>query len=196
MRLTGQGAQRSCTTAVLVLLAAAGGCRRGEVTHFRVPKEPVAAATDDTVASDLPQVPESGGLRWSLPEGWTQSSGGGGMRYATLKPPVEGQVDASVVVLPGSAGGELANVNRWRDQIGLPALDEPALASARRTLHTKAGEVKLYDFTHEGARRSRLVAGLASSGGNTWFVKLTGDADAVAAARPAFLHLLESLSFE
>src|SRR5207302_7349661 len=43
-----------------------------------------------------------------------------GVRFATLKPAVDGQIDISVVVLPGPAGGELAIVNRWRDQVGLP----------------------------------------------------------------------------
>jgi hypothetical protein len=106
---------------------------------------------------------------------------------------VKGAVDASVVVLPGPAGGELANVNRWRGQIGLEPLDEAALAAARKTLTTKAGPLKVYDFTSGGASGKRLVAGLTEIEGNTWFVKLTGDAGAVGAARDDFMKLLGSL---
>jgi len=180
-------------------IIAAGGCSRDDVTHVRVPKPPAtipaAAATPATV--DLPAAParRQGGLRWTLPKGWTESAGGQ-MRYATLKPPVVGKVDASVVVLPGPAGGELANVNRWRGQIGLPPLDDGALAKARKVVKTKAGPLKIYDFTSEGATRSRLVAGLAEAKGDTWFVKITGDADAVGAAREDFMKLLGSLRFE
>jgi len=116
------------------------------------------------------------------------------MRYATLKPAVAGKVDVSVVVLPGPAGGELANVNRWRGQIGLPPLDEGALGKARQTVRSKAGEVSLYDFTSEGQAKSRLVAGLISAGGNTWFIKMVGDAGPVGSTRLDFIHLLESLS--
>jgi hypothetical protein len=179
------------------LVAAVAGCSRDDVTHFRVPKAPESAplAATAPAALDLPAPPKGGGLRWTLPKGWTESAGGQ-MRYATLKPPVAGKIDASVVVLPGPAGGELANVNRWRGQIGLPPLDEAALAKARKVVKTKAGPLKVYDFTSEGATRSRLVAGLAEAKGDTWFVKITGDADAVGAAREDFMKLLGSLRFE
>jgi hypothetical protein len=115
------------------------------------------------------------------------------MRYATLKAPVDGRIDVSVTVLPGEAGGELANVNRWRGQIGLPAMDAAALAAARAPLRTKVGTVSIYDFTNDGSAKSRVVAGLTVVDGNTWFVKMTGDAAAVAAARPDFLRIVESL---
>ena len=118
------------------------------------------------------------------------------MRYASFKVPVKGTVDASVVVLPGPAGGELANVNRWRGQIGLEPLDAGALSGARKTIATKAGPLNVYDFTNDAKPRSRVVAGLAEIQGNTWFVKLTGDADAVASARKDFMQLLGSLRFE
>ena len=186
----------------------ASACSRDDVTHYRVPTLPPArsaaipagmaggpgAGTPD--GSDVPPPPPtSGGLRWTLPKGWTESAGGQ-MRYATLKPPVAGRVDASVVVLPGPAGGELANVNRWRNQIGLPPVDDAALTGARRVVKTKAGPLHVYDFTSDGDPRNRVVAGLTSAKGNTWFVKLNGDAAAVAAARTDFLELLGSLRFE
>jgi hypothetical protein len=183
--------------AAACLLAA--GCDRDEVTYFRVPKPapPTLAATAPSPAPEAApaQRTESGGLRWTLPAGWTETRGGQ-MRFATLKPPVLGKIDGSVVVLPGPAGGELANVNRWRNQIGLPPIDEAALAGARKLIHTKAGPLKVYDFTSGGKAGSRVVAGLTESGGNTWFVKLSGDAGSVGAARDDFMKLLRSLRFE
>jgi hypothetical protein len=118
------------------------------------------------------------------------------MRLATLRPDVAGRIDVSVTVLAGPAGGELANVNRWRGQIGLPPLDGTALEKARGRVESRAGPVALYDFTAEGAAPSRVIAGLATFAGSTWFVKMTGDAAAVAAARTDFLRLLESLRLE
>jgi hypothetical protein len=196
----------------LSLLAAA--CSRDEVTHFRVPKTPEAAAPGDAasaaasgaahqapapppgMAGDVPAPPPpEHGLTWTLPRGWKEERSGG-MRYATLKPNVTGRIDASVVVLPGPAGGELSNVNRWRGQIGLTAIDEGALARARKAVATRAGPLSVFDFTSEGQKRSRLIAGVLEAGGSTWFVKVTGDADAVAAARPDFTKLLESLRLE
>jgi hypothetical protein len=181
--------------AALLALATVAGCGRDDVTHFRVPKETPAPSPAMPAAMTGGEAPKGRGLRWTLPQGWTESAGGA-MRFATLKPPVQGKIDASVVVLPGPAGGELANVNRWRGQIGLPALDEPALARARKVLETKAGAVKVYEFRSDGKPASRLVAGLTEAAGDTWFVKMTGDADAVGAARDDFMKLLGSLRFE
>jgi hypothetical protein len=184
-------------------------CNRDEVTHFRVAKAPPGGdgaasmpahrppAAPPGMAGDVPPPPApEQGLRWTLPRGWTDERQGGGMRYATLKAPVSGRIDASVVVLAGPAGGELMNVNRWRGQIGLGPIDAPSLAAARREVRSKAGTLSVYDFTSEGQKQSRLIAGLLEAGGSTWFVKVTGDADAVGAARDDFLSLLGSLRLE
>jgi len=204
--MTAKIRQLGALSVTLVLLLAAG-CRRDEVTHYRVPKEAPSAApglvptsmssspAPPGMAGDVPPPPPPSGdarLTWTLPRGWAQSLQGG-MRYATIKAPAEGRLDVSVVVLPGPAGGELANVNRWRNQIGLPPLDEAAMAAARKTIAAKAGPISLYDFTSDGQKRSRVVAGLAEVGGSTWFVKMTGDEKPVATARAEFIHLLESL---
>ncbi|HSN93118.1 MAG TPA: hypothetical protein VLS93_17945 [Anaeromyxobacteraceae bacterium] len=190
------GPHRSTTrlAAALLLLAA---CGRDDVAHFRVAKAPATPVQPPAMAGQVPPPPSPGGraLRWTLPPGWTEGQGDA-MRVATLRPPVPGRVDVSVTVLAGTAGGELANVNRWRGQIGLPALDEPALEKARGQVRTGVGPVSLFDFTSEGSPASRLVAGLASVEGSTWFVKMTGDAAAVGAARADFLRLVESLRLE
>ncbi len=193
------------------LAAALAACQRDQVTHVEIPKEAAAALPSPASAGappagsmppgmggDVPPPPSPDGgakVQWTLPRGWTQSLSGG-MRYATLKAPVPGKLDVSVVVLPGPAGGELANVNRWRGQIGLPPVDEAALAGARQVVRSGAGPVSLYEFTSEGQRRSRIVAGLVEVAGNTWFVKMVGDAEPASAARPDFLRLVESLRLE
>ena len=187
---------RASALAVAALSLAA--CQREEVAHYRVAKETPAPAMGAPrgMAGDVPAPPRptgGGALTWTLPKGWQETRGGDSMRFATLKPPVEGRIDASVVVLPGAAGGELANVNRWRNQIGLPPLDDAALVRARRPVATKAAEVSLYDFTSEGQARSRVIAGLAVVDGKSWFIKMTGDERAVGAARADFLRLVESL---
>jgi hypothetical protein len=194
------------------LTLAVGGCRREEVTHARVKRSPEAQAQAPAMGAGMGAMPpgaqgsnavapppapgEGEGLRWNLPKGWTQDAKSGGMRYATLRPGARGKIDVSVVVLPGPAGGELANVNRWRGQIGLSPMNEASLASARKAVKAPAGSVSVYDFTSEGQAKSRMVAGLLTAGGNSWFVKMVGDAETVAAARGDFMRLLESLRFD
>ncbi len=196
------GANKSWV-ALLALLLSGAGCRRAEVTVASVPKDRSEPAAPPSPAQPSAEPPafatadEAGtpALKWTLPGGWTETHPGG-MRYATLKPPAPGSVDVSVIVLAGPAGGELANVNRWRSQIGLSALNEAALAQARVTLRAKAGLVSVYDFSSDGEKKSRMVAALATIGGRTWFLKMLGQASEVNNARADFNRLLQSLHFD
>jgi hypothetical protein len=181
------------------LLLTIGACGRDDVSHYRVPKQPGAtggeAAPGLAMAGPVPAPPDAsttGELSWALPRGWTESRSGG-MRYATLKPAAAGKVDVSVTVFPGTAGGEAANVNRWRNQIGLPPIDEAALARDRKTLRSPAGGLALFDYTSEGQAKTRVVAAILFAGGNSWFLKMVGDPGPVAASRADFIRLLESL---
>jgi len=207
--------QRPSRRALAIALAlgalATAACRREEPQHYRVAKAPgseapalgaapvpaAARPAPPGMQGDVPPPPTpAAGLKWTLPKGWEQTMSGG-IRYATLKPPGAGKVDISVVVLPGPAGGEMANVNRWRGQIGLPAIDEKALDAARKTVKSKAGSIALFDFTSDGQAKSRMVTGLLTgSDGNTWFVKMVGDEAPVAAARADLVRLLETLRFD
>jgi len=177
---------------LLALILVCGGCRRAEIAHYQVKKTAEAPAFASALA---PRELRESALTWTLPAGWTESRAEG-VRYATLKPSVPGKIDISVVVLPGPAGGELANVNRWRGQIGLPAIDERALAKARAAVKSPAGAVSVYDFVSDGDAKSRLLAAILVSEESTWFVKMLGDDRPVAAARSEFLHLLRSLRFD
>jgi len=184
------------------LLLALAGCGRDDVSRYRVPKqagtpagEAASGAGMPGLAGSVPPPPDvstAGELQWALPKGWTDSRAGG-MRYATLKPTAAGKIDVSVTVFPGPAGGEIANVNRWRNQIGLPPVDEAALARDRKALKSPAGSVAIFDYTSDGQTKTRLVAAILFAGGNSWFVKMVGDVGPVAASRADFIRLLESL---
>jgi hypothetical protein len=188
---------RLLLSTALVLAA----CQREEVTHFRIAKTAAAPAViqapqqrPSEAAPGLEPARPDSGLAWTLPKGWTQSTGGG-MRYATLKPANSG-VEVSVVVLPGEAGGEVANVNRWRGQLGAAPLDEKSASAARAVVQTQAGPFALYDFQGPGAKATRMIAALAVVDGNTWFLKMLGNPRDVGAARADFIHLLEGLHVE
>ena len=222
VRNAAMGTRRWLGAAVLLLAAS---CRREEVSHARVPKgsdtPEMAPAMGGAMPGGAPGMPggapgmpgkpgamgagevapppppdAANTLKWTLPAGWTEKLEGG-MRYATLKPATAGKVEVSVVMLPGPAGGELANVNRWRGQLGLPAVDEAGLAATRKPMVTKAGTLGLYELISDGIVKTRMTAALlAAQNGNTWFLKMTGDAEPVVANQADFVHLLESLHFD
>lgn len=183
-----------------LLLACTLACHRDEVSRTRETPHGAPAQMPPVAGSPTGDVPvpptPTRALKWTLPKGWTQEMVGG-MRFATLRPPAPGTIDASVVVLPGTAGGELSNVNRWRGQIGLPPIDEAALGRSRQEVKSKAGNLAVFDFTGEGQARSRMVTGiLMTPDGSTWFFKLVGDEGPVAASKPEFIRLMESLRLD
>jgi hypothetical protein len=204
--------------ALSTTLLAEASCRREEVTHARVAKgseampslgpargvgmpptgAPPASGQAPIPGGEVPLPPKPGPgekLAWTLPKGWTEAKGSG-MRYATLQPSVQGKTEVSIVMLTGTVGGELANVNRWRGQIGLKAVDEAALPKLRTAVNSKAGVVALYDFSSESQAKSRMVVGMLATADGSWFLKLNGDADAVSAARAGFATFLETLRLE
>ena len=175
---------RALPLAALCLFAA---CRKDEIEVRRAPKE------DQPGASAMAEAPPASGLHWTVPSGWTEKKGSG-MRASTLLPPAAGgKAEMTVIALPGDVGGELANVNRWRGQLALPPIAQSELAPLRSTVHSRAGDVLLYDFSGGGAKRTRLLAGMIRVSGTTWFLKLMGDEAAVKAAEPAFRKLLGGL---
>ena len=88
----------------------------------------------------------------------------------------------------------MANVNRWRGQIGLGPIDQAELSRSRLAVKSQGGTVSLYDYTGEGTKPSRLAAGLLKVGEDSWFFKLMGPAGSVEAALPAFKKFLQSLN--
>ncbi|OGS39731.1 MAG: hypothetical protein A2506_11520 [Elusimicrobia bacterium RIFOXYD12_FULL_66_9] len=137
--------------------------------------------------------PHAHGVSWTPPAGWKEAPGNG-IRLATFTPPQDpGKSEATVVALPGDAGGELANVNRWRGQIGLTPIDAGLMAEARKSVRSNLGAVTVYDFTGEGTKKSRMVVGMIKVEETSWYFKLMGDEKAVGQNKAAFIKLLEGL---
>ncbi len=127
---------------------------------------------------------------WKVPEGW-RSSTPGPMVMASYKVGAEGgpSADVSVSMFPGDVGGTLANVNRWRGQLGQAALTEADLATATTTVDVGGTPGISVDFSGTNARSgkaARMAGLIVARGANTWFYKLMGD-DAVVAAEKSKL---------
>lgn len=175
-------------TAIFLILAGLCACSDPKVAVYDAPKEaPAAASAVEAGPSGDHASHSHDRLGWKAPAGWKEEAGSG-MRLATLTPP-GGQADLSVIQLDGEAGGDLANINRWRGQLGL----EPVASAAEgaQTIATPAGRAIVVDL--KGKDSKALVGAILNHSGDTWFFKLTGPAAAVAEAKPGFLALLRSL---
>jgi hypothetical protein len=111
----------------------------------------------------------------------------GGSRGAPTK--------VSVSVFPGDAGGVLANVNRWRAQVGLGPVAAADLPRETAKLDLAGSEAIVADMTGKDMRTggpARLIAVTVPQGAQTWFYKLLGEPDVVAAEKENFLGFIRS----
>ena len=139
-------------------------------------------------------------LRWETPPGWAQAERSQ-MRPVNLTfgPNKEGECYLSM--LPGGAGGLLANVNRWRKQMGQPEITEEELAQLpRKGLMGIEGVLVTVDgdYTNVGASEAkpgyRLMGIVAVLGDAGLFVKMVGPKAVVEANAAAFDQFVASLS--
>jgi hypothetical protein len=199
------------------------GCHRDEVKVYRVakdqeqPQQQTAPAlpTDSPNPSlppghpdissapgtSLPAMSRAGlpQLTWQTPDGWTEVPPGE-MRVASFKVQGTGgkQADVSVIPLPGMAGSDEANVNRWRGQVGLAPVSPDELKRAAEDVEAGSQPAQLYDIAGQNPGSGdpeRILGVIQHRDDVAWFFKMTGDAGLVEQQKPAFVAFLKSLKF-
>lgn len=144
-------------------------------------------------------------LEYESPEGW-QSLPASGIRKAALRV-ADGAREAMVTVIgfPAASGpmiaDPLANVNRWRSEVGLEPLVADGLSAATEPIEI-AGLQASYVEAIPAASKSQepnadrgTLAAMATGGDVIWFFKITGDRDLVVAQRGQFKSFLKSVRF-
>jgi hypothetical protein len=143
--------------------------------------------------------PSSPTVEWKLPEGWDEVPAGE-MRYASFK--VKGKdgksADVGIFPLPGRAGSDLDNVNRWRQQVGQPPVTQEELDKQAETVDVDGQKGQIYDQAGKNVasgEKLRILAAIIRRESVAWFIKLMGDDDLVAQQKPAFVNFTKSLKF-
>lgn len=186
----------SRTTFIFGLVAlTSAGCGQQEIRVYQIPKEQVAATEPHDHAPARPERPV---LRWKTPTGWKENPPS---QFRVASFAVTGadgkQADISVIPLPGGAGGDLSNVNRWRGQVGLAPVSEAEFAGLGEPVTVAGKETKLFDLDGASADgvSSRILAVIQHRDGVAWFYKMTGDSALVGKEKPAFIEFLKSVEF-
>jgi hypothetical protein len=191
--------------AAALLLAA---CGEERVASYRVPKEkdpelPMAAA--DSGAQAAPgagpsmadtSVPTAGGdsLAWQAPAGWAPKAASAMRKGSYSVPGGGGESDLSITAFPGDVGGELANVNRWRGQVGLTPLGQDGLDAAVTRFSANGLSFTLVDLSGQGDPGAKAILGaIVPFGGSTWFFKLTGTGAVVGSSKAEFIDFLHTV---
>ena len=159
-----------------------------------------ASKRESSAASS--EAPKEAILAFDAPEGWAESEGSS-MRIASYEAPLEGfePADFSITSFPGDAGGITANVNRWRQQIGLRPWSNPQVNSNQETLEVGDLNFVLFDLrpqtdSDKERVKERILAGIVKHDGKSWFYKLRGDVFLVETQRSKFRQLVQSSRFE
>ena len=171
------------------------GCGRDDVRVYSVPKEQAKPAAHGATAHAQPQ----GSIGWVLPAGWIDK-GASRIRVGNFALTNSAGLSADVSVIPLSswAGLELENVNRWRGQIGLPAIQAAELPQHTVPVEIAGSPGQLYEMGGApggSGQPKRILAAVLSLPGLAWFFKMTGDNALVMEQKGAFLDFLKSVNF-
>ena len=189
---------------MVLLLITGNGCDDDQISVYREPRQKKRASTDYTDQSEAIDYRSSMLIDWDLPAGWRYASYDHPIRQATIlagDDPVN-MLEIAVTSLPGDGGGLLANINRWRWQIGLEPVSESNLNDHVQILPDTVFTIYLVDLTAEqirlndhGNEPGRLLAAVVSTGESTWFVKAVSSIDIIAAHRDAFIEFVRSFRY-
>jgi hypothetical protein len=140
-------------------------------------------------------------VSWTAPSGWTPQPPSAMRVGSFLIQGADGQqAEVSVVPLSGDAGGDLANINRWRGQLNLEPITQEQLAQVSRQKSFAGRSMLWVEFPSReklinNQFKRRLIAAIYQQGERSWFFKMMGEDATVRAAAPAFEKFLKSLRF-
>ena len=136
---------------------------------------------------------------WTVPPGWQSMPPSQFLLAQYLVQDGDARAEVNVRELAGEGGGLLANVNRWRGQLGLPPIaQEDDFSKMVDSVVVPGGQGELVDMTGTNSKTgqpSRLIGVVLPQAGQTWFYKLMGDPKLVAAQKDAFIKFIQSARY-
>jgi hypothetical protein len=151
-----------------------------------------------TAGSDTSR-PATPRISYDTPEGWVKgqevSSRGGFSipREAAFNVTDDDQqVEITVTRLPAQSPMRLANINRWRGQVGLEEADEATIASSIKPV-TVAGQAA--EWIELPGTEQTILGVIATRGNESWFIKLQGNSGLAMKEKERFQQFVASLRF-
>jgi len=166
------------------------------------PAQPASSGTPTGTGRPQEAAPAADGqpqVAWDVPPEWEQVPPTQMIHSKwRVKAPSGEAADVTVSVFPGETGGMVANLNRWRSQVGLQPAPEAEITSLIDNMDVLGGKGTLVDFSGSGPENGdplRLVGAVVRRGSQSWFYKLLGPEAAVAAHRDAFVKFVQSARY-
>ncbi len=197
-----------CLSAGFALFALSG-CGKEEAQYVEVKevKESPVVATEhvhtpgDGHDHGEAAAPAGPGFTYDVPDGWSIKDPSNMILLAfQVGQPPETMADMAASAFPGDVGGQLANINRWRRQVGLGPVDPEAAKDFITEL--KVSGIPAWQVSFTGPLSAskigqpvRMVVTAVFYDGKTWFYKLMGAESAVEGEMQNYSAFLESVKF-
>jgi hypothetical protein len=133
----------------------------------------------------------SGKLKFDKPEGWEEGPTNQFRKASFVVNDAGKNVEISVIDLPQQDW--VANVNRWRGQVGLPS--EDAAKVAQDTKEISVGQ-KPGQYVELVGETETLLGVMLVEGNTAWFIKLKGDKQLAEREKSHFEQFVHSLELK
>ena len=165
-------------------------CDSGDhIRTYRLPKINMIPDKENA----LIKMSENLKLSWEKPETWIETSGHA-MRLVSFNVPFsKGIGDLSMTTFEGSSGGVEANVNRWRQQIGLEPLNVSEIEQSSYSKDGRLGEYKFFKLMNEKNPDSAILSAIFELESSTLFVKLAINYNGIEEAENDFITFCKSI---
>ncbi len=180
--------------------APAGDALAGTAPQSSAPMAgPMMQASGNAPMQALPGMAEQSAQfdspTWTAPEGW-QAQPLGSMRKGSWLIEKDGQrAEVSVLVFPGDVGGDLANVNRWADQVDMAPLTPQELISMQEGNAIEVDKHPGFLVELTGPSGQSIAGVILPYHGATWFFKMQGDTELVNAEAVNFGRFMSTVRF-
>jgi hypothetical protein len=124
---------------------------------------------------------------WKVPAGWTEQQPGA-MQDAKFSA-ADGKAIVTLSILGSATGTLRANIDRWRGQIGLAPVADAELEKIATPLDLPDAKATIVDMT---GSKQRMISIIVPRGDSTWFFKMMGEPDAVAAEKNRFIEFVKT----
>jgi hypothetical protein len=138
-------------------------------------------------------------LHWKTPSSWQEQAGSSAFRLATFAASgAAGKAEVTITRFPGGVGGLLANINRWRGQLGLQPVSDVS-QQPLESLVVDGQPAQLLDLVGPSgagdAGRSRMLVVLLAREDLSWFVKMTGPERFLDEQKRTFVDFARTIHF-
>ncbi len=166
------------------------GCNNNDIQTYRISK----TTPSNQTPQQHPSHKATSSYAWDTPSSWIESAGHS-MRLASFSVPTSvGDGDCSVIHLGGDGGGLVANINRWRGQIGLPAQSGQEINASAIKGSSKLGAYDMFVLINESKPETAMLASILPLQSGTLFIKLNFHSDVISEVQSDFKSFCSSFS--